>query len=64
MLYDLIFSTDSAGHRILEVIEYAALAIEILAVAIIVGAIFYAMGHYLIRTAMRPDDEEQYKKLN
>ena len=42
MLYNLIASS-SAGHRILEWIEYAALAIEILAVVIIVGAIFYVM---------------------
>ena len=63
MLYKLIASSGEAGHRILEYVEYAALVIEILAVVIIIGAIFYAMGHYLIRSAIRPDDEEQYKKL-
>ena len=63
MLYNLIARSGEAGHRILEYVEYAALVIEILAVVIIVGAIFYAMGHYLIRSAIRPDDEEQYKKL-
>jgi uncharacterized membrane protein len=62
MLYNLIAS-EGAGSRILEWIEYAALAIEILAVVIIVGAIFYAVGHYLIRAPMRPDHEEQYKEL-
>jgi len=62
MLYNLIASS-TAGHRILEWIEYAALAIEILAVVIIVGAIFYAMGHYVFRAAIRPDDEELYKQL-
>ena len=63
MLYNLIASNGDAGHRILEWIEYAALVIEILAVVVIVGAIFYAMGHYLMRSAIRPDDEEQYRKL-
>ena len=42
MLYNLIASSGEAGHRILLWIEYAALVIEILAVVIIVGAIFYA----------------------
>ena len=63
MLYNLIASSSSAGHRILEWIEYAALAIEILAVVIIVGAIFYAMGHYLFQAAIRPEREELYKQL-
>ena len=62
MLYNLIASS-SAGHRILEWIEYAALAIEILAVVIIVGAIFYAMGHYLFQAAIRPERDELYKQL-
>jgi hypothetical protein len=52
MLYNLIASSD-AGHRILVWIEYAALAIEVLAVVIIVGAIFYAMGHCLFQAAHR-----------
>ena len=62
MLYNLIASS-TAGHRILEWIEYAALAIEILAVVIIVGAIFYAMGHYLFQAAIRPERDELYKQL-
>jgi uncharacterized membrane protein len=62
MLYDLIASS-SAGHRVLEWIEYAALAIEILAVVIIVGAIFYAIGHYLIRAAFRTEYEALYRQL-
>ncbi len=62
MLYNLIASS-SAGHRILEWIEYAALAIELLAVVIIVGAIFYAMGHYLFQAAIRPEREDLYKEL-
>ena len=63
MLYNLIASSGDVGHRILELIEYAALAIEILAVVIIVGAIFYAMGHYLIRAAISPGHDEQYRLL-
>jgi uncharacterized membrane protein len=63
MLYNLLASESAGSNRILEWIEYAALAIEILAVVIIVGAIFYAVGRYLIRTPMRPDHEELYKEL-
>jgi uncharacterized membrane protein len=62
MLYDLIVHS-SAGDRILEWIEYAALAIEILAVVIIVGAIFYAIGHYLFQGAFRAEYEALYKQL-
>ena len=62
MLYELIVNS-SAGDRILEWIEYAALAIEILAVVIIVGAIFYAIGHYLFQGAFRAEYEALYKQL-
>ncbi len=58
-----ILASSSAGEPILEWIEYAALAIEILAVVIIVGAIFYAMGHYLFQAAIRPEHEKPYKQL-
>jgi uncharacterized membrane protein len=63
MLHTLIASSGDVGHRILVWIEYAALVIEILAVVIIAGAIFYAMGHYLFQAAIRPEHEEQYKQL-
>jgi uncharacterized membrane protein len=62
MLFELIVSS-SVGHRILDWIEYAALVIEILAVVIIVGAILYAMGHYIVRAAIHPEREELYKQL-
>ena len=62
MLYDVVASS-TAGHRILEWIEYAALAIEILAVVVIVGAIFYAMGHYLFQATIHPEHDEQYRLL-
>lgn len=59
MLDNLIGSSD-AGYRILEWIEWAALVIEILAVVIIVVSIFYALGHYLFHSIMRPEYENQY----
>ena len=62
MLYELIVNS-SAGNRILEWIDYAALAIEILAVVIIVGAISYAIGHYLFQGAFRAEYEALYKQL-
>ncbi|MGD9375356.1 MAG: DUF1622 domain-containing protein [Anaerolineae bacterium] len=63
MLYNLIASSSPVGQRILEWIEYAALVIEILAVVIIMAAILYAMGHYVVRAAIRPEHEELYKQL-
>ena len=62
MLCNTIASSE-VGNRILGWIEYAALAIEILAVVIIVGAIFYAMGHYVVRAAIRPEHEALYQEL-
>jgi uncharacterized membrane protein len=55
MLNDLIAST-SFGDTILEWIEIAALAIEILAVVIIVGAIFYATARYFFLSATHPSE--------
>jgi uncharacterized membrane protein len=62
MLHDLIAST-AGGETILDWIEYAALAIEIVAVAIIAGAIVYALTHFLFQSVIRPDQEGQYQKL-
>ncbi|HSR29053.1 MAG TPA: DUF1622 domain-containing protein [Anaerolineae bacterium] len=62
MLYNLIASS-SAGDRILQLIEYAALAIEVLAVVIIVAAIFASMGHYLFRAVVEPEIEQRYREL-
>jgi len=53
MLHDLIAST-AGGETILDWIEWAALAIEIIAVAIIVGAIVYAISHYLFHQSSIP----------
>jgi uncharacterized membrane protein len=63
MLRDLIAST-SFGDTILEWIEIAALAIEILAVVIIVGAIFYATARYFLQSATNPSElGNHYKQL-
>lgn len=62
MLRDLIAST-AGGETILEWIELAALAIEIIAVAIIIGAIFYSLGHFLFRSVIQPGHEDQYQQL-
>jgi uncharacterized membrane protein len=62
LLRELIAST-TEGATILEWIELAALAIEIVAVAIIIGAIFYSIFHYLYRSILDPEAEGQYQKL-
>jgi uncharacterized membrane protein len=62
MLHNVIASTE-AGDRILDVIEYAALVIEILAVLIIVVTIFYAMFRYSLRGIVRRDPTTRYRDL-
>ena len=62
MLYNFLASS-SAGERILEWIEYAALAIEILAVAIIVVAIFYSVFRYSMRGIFQSQAEGRYQEL-
>ncbi len=62
MLYSILASS-SAGERILEWIEYAALAIEVLAVAIIGVAIFYAVFRYSMRGIFQPQAEGRYREL-
>jgi uncharacterized membrane protein len=61
MLHNLLAST--AGDRILDLIEYAALAIEVLAVAIIVVAIFGATLRYTVKAIAKRDDTELYTEL-
>ena len=62
MLYSLIASTE-VGSTILDWIEIGALAIEILAVVIIVAAIFYSTLRYLIHSGLRPGAPEAYGQL-
>jgi hypothetical protein len=53
MLCNLIASS-AEGELILPWIGYAALAIEVLAVAIIVVAIFYSMARDSLQTVLHP----------
>ncbi len=62
MLYNIIASVPG-GETILEWIEWAALAIEIIAVAIIIGAFLYSLGHYLFRSVIEREQEGQYQQL-
>jgi uncharacterized membrane protein len=62
MLYDII-ATVPGGETILEWIELAALAIEIIAVAIILGAIVYSIATFLIKSIFEPEQEGQYQQL-
>ena len=62
MLHDLIASTAS-GETILDWIELAALAIEIIAVAIIIGAFVYSLTRYLINSIFEPEQGDQYQQL-
>ena len=57
-----ILASSSAGEPILEWIELAALAIEILAVVIIVVAIVGATVHYLYRGLKRHDAAATYRQ--
>jgi uncharacterized membrane protein len=64
MLYNLIVSS-AEGELILRWIEYAALVIEVLAVVIIVAAIFASMARYTFRTVLRSEmkKETRYREL-
>jgi uncharacterized membrane protein len=62
LLRELIAST-AGSETILEWIELAALAIEVIAVAIIIGAILYSLFHYLYHSILDPDKEGLYQKL-
>jgi uncharacterized membrane protein len=58
-----IISRSETGSAVLVWIEYAALLIEILAVAIIVIAIVVALGRYLVRRFIRRAEEDHYHQL-
>ena len=59
-----LITSFGTGEVILEWIEYAALAIEILAVAIIVVFIFSSLAHYFISGIRHPGERhQQYGKL-
>jgi uncharacterized membrane protein len=54
-MFRSLIASSAEGEIILGWIEYAALAIEILAVLIIVVAIFYSMARYSLHTVLHPD---------
>jgi uncharacterized membrane protein len=63
MLYNLLAST-GAGETVLEWIEFAALAIEVVAVVIIVVVIFYALLRYFYEAARHPAEINRlYREL-
>ena len=58
-----VIASSTFGHRILVWIDAAALAIEVLAVVIIIAAIFLSVGRYLFQTVLHPELEERYRQL-
>ena len=62
MFRDLIANA-IGGEIIVELIEFAALAIEVLAVVIIVIAIFYNVIRYSFRGLFKLDDDSRYRDL-
>jgi uncharacterized membrane protein len=62
MLYSLIASSQ-LGHRIIEWIEFAALAIELLAVSIIIFAIVHAMVRYSLQAVRQRAMESRFREL-
>jgi uncharacterized membrane protein len=62
MLYSLIASSQ-VGHRVLEWVEFAALAIEVLAVCIIVFAIIHAMVRYTLQAVRQRALERRFREL-
>jgi uncharacterized membrane protein len=62
-LLSKFIASNGFGHRILVWIDAAALAIDILAVVIIIAAIFVSVGHYLFQAVLHPEVEERYRQL-
>ena len=63
MLYDVIIQSSEAGQTIVDWIELAATAIEILAVIILVVPIFFSVIRYLYRRVRRQVDDNAYRDL-
>jgi len=63
MLYDMIVHSSEAGQTITYWIEVAAMAIEVVAVAIIVLSIFYGMIVYLYRRIRGEAIKDPYRGL-
>jgi uncharacterized membrane protein len=62
MIFDIIIRSE-ADQTILEWIEVAAMAIEIVAVAIIAVPIIFSLIHYLVRRIQRGGDGDPYRDL-
>jgi uncharacterized membrane protein len=62
-LLSKFIASNEFGHRILVWIDGAALTIEILAVVIIIAAIFVSVGRYLFQAVLHPEVEERYSQL-
>lgn len=62
-MFRSVIASTAGGDRILELIEYAALAIEILAVVIIVVTMFHAMIRYSYRGISQQDQAGRYRDL-
>jgi len=63
MLYDVIIRSSDAGQAIVDWIEAAAIALEILAVVIIVASIFYSVICYLYRHVRGQAADDHYRDL-
>jgi len=63
MLYDVIIRSSDAGQAIVDWIEAAAIALEILAVVIIVVSIFYSIIYYLYRHVRGQTADDHYRDL-
>jgi uncharacterized membrane protein len=62
-LFSDTIGTTAFGHHILVWIDAASLAIEILAVVIIIVPILLSVGRYLFRAALHPEVEGPYRQL-
>jgi uncharacterized membrane protein len=63
MLYEMIVQSSEAGHTIVEWIEVAAMAIELVAVVIIVFSVFCGMIEYLYRRLRGIGEVDPYRAL-
>ena len=62
-MFSHIIASSDFGERILVWIDAAAVTIEILAVVIIILAIFFSVGRYLFTAALHPEVEDRYRQL-
>ncbi len=63
MLYNVIIRSGDAGQTIVAWVEFAATAIEVLAVLIIVVSIIYSVFRYVWQILRKEDDESPYRAL-